>query len=177
MTIQQTTFNELVSTEKSEDTLKTIFCHLANGGSLVDLCQSWNVRYSDVVYWMNGTEERKKALNAAIEAQQEWVKTSLLRELKQISFVDITKILNREGGLIDPASWPPEIARVIESIEIKENFADNGDGQEQVGWTKKVKLASKLKAIEMMMKNLGMLTERVEHSGKVTLEELVAGSK
>lgn len=150
---------------------------MANGGSLVDLCQTWNVRYSDIVYWLNTDEARKKKLIEALDAQTEWMKTALLRELKQISFVDITKILNKEGGLVDPSSWPPEIARVVESIEIKENFADNGDGQEQVGWTKKVKLASKLKAIEMMMKNLGMLTERVEHSGKVTLEDLVSGSK
>jgi phage terminase small subunit len=39
-----------------------------------------------------------------------------------------------------------------------------------------VKLHSKEKALELMARHFGMLKDKMEHSGKVTLEELVAGT-
>ena len=76
-----------------------------------------------------------------------------------------------------PDQWPDDIARTIAGLEVIENFDGQGDQRKQSGWTKRVKFTDKLKSIEMMMKNLNMLTDRVEVSGKVTLEDLVIGSQ
>jgi len=40
----------------------------------------------------------------------------------------------------------------------------------------KVKFLDKLKAIEVLGKNLKMFVDRVEHSGSLTLEQMVEGS-
>jgi hypothetical protein len=45
-----------------------------------------------------------------------------------------------------------------------------------VGEIKKFKLYDRLKALELRGKQLGMFIQKVEHSGKVSLEELVSAA-
>ena len=51
-------------------------------------------------------------------------------------------------------------------------------GSERVwnGYIKKIKFWDKPRALELLGKNQKLFTEKVEHSGSVTLEQLVAGS-
>lgn len=166
----------MINVTSCPDSMDTIFAHLANGGDLITLAQLWNVRYSDLIGWLNEDEGRKKRLMEALTAQQEWAVARLLHEIKKISFIDIRKIFNDDHTIKPPKEWPDDVAAAVAGIEMLEEFEGTGDQRQQVGWTKKLKLIDKLKALELLGKDLGRFVNRTEVSGKVTLEDLVTGS-
>ena len=75
------------------------------------------------------------------------------------------------------ASIPPETRELIAGLEVYEEFQNfRGHGSELAGWTKKIKVPDKLKAIELVMRNLKMLTDRVELAGAFDVrEEILKG--
>jgi len=171
---KQERFNRIIN---DPETVTNICAHIANGGSLIDLCNMWSVSYAEIISWLNRDDDRRRSYTDALKANTEWAVSRILAELRSIAFADLRKIFNPNGGLLPPDQWPDDIARTIAGLEVIENFDGQGDQRKQSGWTKRVKFTDKLKSIEMMMKNLNMLTDRVEVSGKVTLEDLVIGSQ
>lgn len=156
------------------ESIKTIFNDLANGGSLITLAQTWEVRYSDLIRWIYEDESRKKLYLAAIDAKQEWAVARLLHEITNISFVDIRKIFNDDHSLKPPHEWPDDVAAAIAGLDVEETFDYEDKKKVQTGWIKKVKLNDKLKAIEMLGRDLGRFVTKHEVTGKLTLEDLVA---
>ncbi len=71
-----------------------------------------------------------------------------------------------------PKDWPDRIAKSVTSVKVREEFLDGA----KIGEIKELRLACKLKASELIGKNLSLFVDRVEHSGKITLEDLVAAS-
>lgn len=163
-------------------TMLTIFKHLANGGSLINLCKTWDVRYSDFMLWINQDEGRKKLYHEGLEAQQAWAVDRLLQEIRAISFIDIRLIFNEDHSLKPPSEWPDDVAAALAGIEVDEIWEmqpqedSNRMRKVQIGETKKIKLLDKLKALEMLGRDLGRFTQKIEHSGKLTLEDLVSAS-
>jgi len=164
--------------EKLSDpkTLEVITAHVANGGSLIDLCEMWDVRYSDFIAWIYADPERKKTYEQAIVAQGEWAVQRVLQEIRSLAFVDIRKLYDSNGQLKAPHEIPADVARAVAGIEVDELFEGSGKERSQVGWTKKVKFYDKVRALELLGKNLKLFTERMEHFGKVTLEDVISGS-
>ena len=163
------------------DLLEVICDNVACGGSVVDLCVTWDVHYHRVVQWVYAKEfpARKEAYELALSSRMEWTKARICSELKAIGLVDIRGAYDDNGNLKDIKDLPPEIARVIAGIDVTEEF-QTVDGQpEKIGNTKKLKLWDKLRALELLGKNLSMFKETVDHnhSGRVTLEDMVAGSQ
>jgi phage terminase small subunit len=101
---------------------------------------------------------------------------TILSELLKLATSDIRKLFNENGGLLPPSQWPDDIAPAVASIQVDELFDYDKGEKYQVGVTKKVKLWDKNAALDKLAKHLGLLIEKVELSGKVTLEDLVNGS-
>lgn len=164
-----------------EDLLDVICDHVACGGSVVDLCDTWDVQYHRIVTWVydKNFPARKDAYESALQHRVEWMKSRILGELKAIGLVDIRGAYDDNGNLLDIKQMPPEIARVIAGVDVCEEFSTVDGKPEKIGTTKKLKLWDKLRAIELLGKNLTMFKEAVDHnhSGKFTLEDLVAGSE
>lgn len=155
-----------------------IFVVVANGGSLIELCSAWDIRYSDVVLWIYKDSTRKSRYEDAIKARGEFFVQRLLDELRKIGTVDIRRAYDAEGRLLAMADMPPEVAACITAVESLEEYQGKGDDRELIGYTRKVKFSDKLRGIELLMKNLGMLIDRRELSfGKETLEQLVSASR
>lgn len=83
----------------------------------------------------------------------------VLCELARIAYSDIREIFNEDGSMKDPKDWPDGIARCIQSIEVDELFEGFGRDRVQVGVTKKVKLWSKDKCLEMLAKYKKLLSD------------------
>ena len=155
------------------------FCaHIANGGAGPEYCQERDVRFSDVMGWINRDEDRRLMYGRAETARSAWFVQSILSELKNIGLVDIRQAYNSSGGLKNVQDIPEAVARCIVAIESEELFEGNGKNREQVGWTKRVKFSDKLRALELLGKNLQMFidTSRVVLQGRVTLEDLVSAT-
>lgn len=92
----------------------------------------------------------------------------VLRELLRLARVDIAGAFDSEGRLRPIHEIPEDVRRAVAGVDVVER-----DGT----LTTKVRFWDKTRALELLGKHLRLFIERVEHSGNVTLEELVAGSR
>lgn len=155
------------------------FCaHVANGGSGPEYCQARDVRFSDVWEWIGRDPARKSMYGHAETARAQWFVQSILTELKNIGLMDIREAYDEAGRFKDVKSIPAEVARCIVAIETEELFDGFGKDREQIGVVRRVKFSDKLRALELLGRNLQMFidTSRIIHTGRVTLEDLISAS-
>lgn len=122
----------------------------------------------------------KRTVQAEMDKRAQRVETkadSVLAELSRIGYADIRPLFKDDGTIKDPKDWPDDLARAVASFEVQETF-EMLDGQRiWTGYLKKIKIWDKPKSLELLGKNQKLFTDKVEHSGSISLEELVAGSK
>lgn len=99
----------------------------------------------------------------------------ILAEIAKVAFLDPRKFYDDNGNLKDVPSLDDDSAVSLAGLEVYEEYAGRGEDREAIGQTKKVKFADKLRALELYGRYLKLFTDKVEHSGKVTLEQLIAG--
>lgn len=157
--------------------MERIVNHVVNGGSLITLGDMLGVPYSALNAFIKADSKRVAEYAQALEDRKEWAKERVLQEIRDLGTYDIRKILDADGKVRPPSEWPDAIAKAISGIDISELFEGSGEERTQVGWTKKIKTVDKLKALEIMAKNLNLLTEKHEVTGTLTLEKLVSMSK
>jgi hypothetical protein len=159
------------------DFLPNVCAHVTNGGALPELCKLLELRYSNVIAWIYENPERAKQYELALAARAEWTVQSLLNELKDISLADIRQAYDpTTGELLSPDKWPDALARVVASVETEEIYDTRGKNAKVIGHTKRLKMWDKIRAIELLGKNLKIFKEQIEHTGTITLEALVLGS-
>ncbi len=141
--------------------------------------------YSEKVAGQQGHENLKKPeIRAAIDEKFRQLNERLdfradrvLLELARMVDVDIALAYDEQGNLKPIKDIPIDVRRCIESIETVQELGPPGpDGQPTMVEVRKVKFVSRKSAVELAMKHFGQLKERVEHSGKIGLEALIAGS-
>lgn len=79
----------------------------------------------------------------------------VVRELAKIAFVNINNICTSNGRIKEDAT--DDDLSCIESIKVKQSESDTGSSEER-----EVKLCSKLKALELLGKHLGMWNDKVD---------------
>ena len=93
-------------------------------------------------------------------------------ELAKIAFVKMTDVVDSDGAIREDAT--DDDLACIESIKVKRSDTDTGSSEER-----EVKVASKLKALELLGKHLGMwndkldvnITQPIVISGEADLED------
>lgn len=134
-----------------------IIDHVANGGTVIDLCKMWAIKYSDVMKVIRSNEKHKAAYDQALVDRDEWAKERILSEVKALATYSIRDALKPDGTFKTLADMPADLAASIKEID--------KDGV--------LKFSDKLKALDMLGKQLGIFIEKREVSGKVTLEQLI----
>jgi len=173
LTIEQK-LEELKNNE--EKTMDSICTHVANGGSLIELAKIWGVTYGALSNWLRKEKARATRWVDAQNDRTEWGKEAILLELRRIGMSDIRILFNEDGSIKPVTEWPDEAGAFVSSIEVVEEFEGTGKDRLQTGWNKKIKMWSKEKSLELLGKNLKLFLDRVEHSGNLTLEGLIAQS-
>lgn len=100
----------------------------------------------------------------------------VLGELLRLARTDIGEAFDADGRLKAIKDIPEDVRRAIAGVEVDELFEGRGRDRVQVGWTRKVKFWDKARALELLARHLGLLKDKVEVTGKLTLEDLVAGA-
>lgn len=101
----------------------------------------------------------------------------VLAELLRIATVDIGEAFNEDGSLKPLREMSADVRRAISSIEVETFDGDADDGPFTKGAVSKVKFWDKTRGLEMLGRHLKMFTDKIEHSGSVTLAELVPKRK
>lgn len=158
--------------EDEEESMRTVCINVAQGGSLIDLCKTWDVLYGEMASWIRADKVRNRRYIDSLNDRAEWYVEKIKSELNKIASVDIRGIFNDDGSVKKPAEWPEDISCVIKDFKVMER-----EGKDGLTRTYDVKMWSKEKGLELLGKNLSMYIDRHEHSGSLTLEDIVAGSR
>jgi len=78
----------------------------------------------------------------------------ILGEMAAIAFADVRKLFNADGSMRAIGELDDDTARALSSVEVS-SFTPPGEGS-QPEWTKKVRFWDKPKALEALLKHLGM---------------------
>lgn len=131
--------------------------HIANGGSLIDLCKMWELRYSDVMRVIRSNPDLKARYDQAMVDREEWAKERVLAEFKALATFSIKDLFDSNGVPIPIHQLPDQVASAIKEI--------NADGD--------VKMVDKLKALDSLGKHMAGLVDKKEISGTLTLEQAI----
>ncbi len=88
----------------------------------------------------------------------------IMQELMKIGFSDVRKLYTENGSLKNIQDIDSNTAGAISSIESFEEYEGRGNDREYIGDTKKIKLYSKEKALELLGKQIGMFKDKVDVS-------------
>ncbi len=86
----------------------------------------------------------------------------VVMELAKIAFVNASDVIDAETATLRPDASPEDTA-AIQSVKVK-TFGEDGLERE-------IKMADKLKALELLGKHLGMFKDKVELSGGLETEK------
>lgn len=84
-----------------------------------------------------------------------------IAELGRIAFADIRGLYNKNGALKPVNQWPDDVARAVAALDIDELF-EGGTRRTRIGVARNVKLANKLRALEMLGRSFGLFKDKVE---------------
>lgn len=82
----------------------------------------------------------------------------VLRELAKIAFVNAAEVLDLKTATVREDATPEDTA-AIQSVKVKESFSESGQMTER-----EIRMADKLKALELLGKHLGMYQNNVNVS-------------
>lgn len=105
------------------------------------------------------------------EERAEITVAEIIHEIARLAFVDVGKIFDEDNNLKDVKEWPEEIRRAVSSVEIEDLFEGHGKEREHVGYTKKVKLWDKTKALELLGRWRKLFTDKIEINDKSSLAD------
>lgn len=159
------------------DLMNKVVNHITMGGSLIDLADALQVRYSDLIKHIRNNTEYSAAYDKALADRNEWAKEKILKEIRELAFFDIRKILGTDGSVLPVNEWPDEIARAVLGVEISEIHGGREEGGLVIGSLKRIKMIDKLKALEMAAKNLSLLTDKHEIKTQITLDQLIMATQ
>ena len=87
-------------------------------------------------------------------------------EMAKIAFSDIRKAFDEKGNFKPIHELDDDTAAALAGIEIDELFEGFGRDREQVGNTRKIRIADKKAALDSLFKHLGLFTDKLELTGK-----------
>lgn len=109
---------------------------------------------------------------------------TVLRHLDEARTADLADLYDDAGNLKPIKEWPLIWRQgLVAGIEVEELFEGRGEDREHIGRLRKVKLADRVRIVELVGKHIGVqaFRERLEHTGPnggpietVTRIELVA---
>ena len=101
----------------------------------------------------------QRAIQEARAKQQERTQITadaVLKEYAKIAFFDPRKLFHDNGQPKDIAVLDDDTAGALAGLDVTEEYEGNGQDREFVGYTKKYKIADKLRALEALAKHLGL---------------------
>lgn len=96
----------------------------------------------------------------------------ILKELMRIAYFDKRTIYAKDGSLLPIHQWPDAAAAAVAGLETEEIAAGK---KRPAATVRKVKIADKVRALELLGKYRKLFTDLSETKVSVTLEELVVG--
>lgn len=147
--------------------------HVSSGGSIIDLAKAWGIQHKHMLRFLRGDPSRSKAYSQALEDRKEWAVERLLNELRSISTVDMTEVIDEDGTLLPTESWPENVKANLKKMVVTETFETIDKEKVWTGFIKTVEFHDKLKAIDLYGKQLKMWTDPADSGKGASLADLL----
>lgn len=122
---------------------------------------------------------RKPEIAAAVaesmkarEQRTQITQDRVLQELARIAFFDPRKLLRDDGSPKPIQELDDDTAAALAGLDVQEEYEGSGENRVFVGYTKKYKITDKNTALTNAMRHLGMLKDKVEHSGALQVTSI-----
>ena len=105
-----------------------------------------------------------KELEKPVLKKQEVTAERVVQELARIAFSDVADLFDEDGNMRNIREIPESARRAIAGVDVKEEFETfGGDTKVSTGYTKKIKMADKIKALELLGKThmLSLFSENI----------------
>ena len=128
----------------------------------------------NIMYYKKEQIEELENKQKELEEKSGVTQQRIIKELAKMAFADIRKAYDNNGNLKSIQDLDDDTAGAIIGVESFEEYEGRGDDREYVGDTKKVKMADKIRAAELLGKHLGMFKEKIEisKSSEDTIKEI-----
>ncbi|HXF44845.1 MAG TPA: hypothetical protein VNK91_01885 [Burkholderiaceae bacterium] len=158
-------------------TLRELCCQIAEGTTVLEWCRAHDVPYSEVSAWLAAEPERRAKVDAALQLRGEYLSEMVIRNLRLYADVDIAQAYGSDGQLLPIQQMPESVRRAIQAFEVVDH--ENPDDAPSRGptRTRKVRLVSPERAVELLGKYRRLFVDRVEHGADESLEELLTRSR
>lgn len=100
-------------------------------------------------------ELMQPVIQRARMTREQWIEA-----LASICFADVRKMFDVHGNPIEITELGPNEAAAVAAFEVCEDFSGTGDARKTIGYTRRVKMADKLKALELYGKAMAYSAER-----------------
>lgn len=163
---------DLVAQEKmlsDPNRMEKIFKHLAAGGTIIDYCLLVGQRYDEVMFWINGDEDRRMLYEQGKKARLDWIYESCLKQYNALSTLDIRELYGSSGELREMKDWPESAALAVAGVETIEQFEMVDGVRESVGELKRLKTYDKNKSLEALGKHIRMFADVLEIRGEISI--------
>lgn len=155
------------------DWIDIVCDNVANGGSIVNLAELIKIPHHKLLRSIRQSKEYSDKYSQALDDRKEWARETVLKTLADLCSFNFKDLFDSDGKILPIHQWPDVAAKSVAGMDVFEEYDGFGKEREQIGWIKKIKTTDRLKAIELVMKNLSMLTEKHEVSGELTMGALV----
>jgi len=98
----------------------------------------------------------------------------VLEEIAKIGFLDVRNIFTDADELKAISTLPDDIAAAVVSVEVitKPTYEEDDDGNKIVEHVHKIRLADKLKGLEMLGRHLVLFSDKVIHGGAISITKV-----
>lgn len=158
---------------KPEVLEETIVLGVAMGSTLRRISSNFGVPYPWLFKHVMGDPDLKHKYELALGERKEYMMQFLFDQFKTLAESDLRKLFNEDGSMKAVHEWPENAAQWVSAVEVDELFEGTGKERQQVGFTKKVKLWDKMKALESLAKHMNFVVDTKQDSGKLTWEALI----
>lgn len=83
----------------------------------------------------------------------------VLEEIRALAFVNLRGAFAEDGSLLPLQEMPENVSKALQSVETDEMFAGRGAYRVKIGRTRKVKIADKIRALELLAKHFKLLSD------------------
>ena len=150
---------------KSDDDIIYNLCkHITLGGYSYGFCEYFNINYLSLSDVISKNTEYKKAVNMSKLARTEYVKEKVSGLLMDIATQDITEAYSEDLDLKDVESLPKNVRRLISNIKKSDSGVE-------------VKFQDRIKALDMLSKQFGMYTQKIELKADDSLLSLLSSKE
>ncbi len=136
------------------------------GGYLTDWADEHGVEPHQVHQWIAATPERRAIYDAASYDQAEAWRTDLRQRMHALTRYDARDLVDPDtGALLPPSAWPEGIALAVVGLKV------SGTGAVTV------KLSDRLRAMELLGRDLGLFRERVDVSVTINVADKLKAAR